>query len=276
VAEAVENGFPDKYIGTLAYQYTRTPPRSIRPRNNVIIRLCSIECCFAHAIKTCPENEAFLADLNNWSALAPHLYIWDYVVNFNHYIMPYPNFKVLQPNIQTFRENNAIGIMEEGAHQSRGGEFSELRTYLISRLLWNPDCDVDKVINDFMKGYYGNSGKYIKEYFDLLHGQITPETHIHFELSPNDPIFTDEFVNKSLRLFEEAVKVAENDEILHRVEMASLPVLYLKCQRTPTPVKSDGTYAKFLTITKREGVTHYSEAGETQRIAFQKYMENAK
>jgi hypothetical protein len=276
VAESVEKEFPDKFIGTLAYQYTRTPPKKIRPRNNVVVRLCSIECCFAHDFKSCPKNQSFLSDLKNWSALAPHLYIWDYVVNFSHYIMPYPNFKVLQSNIQTFRENNSIGIMEQAAYQSRGGEFSELRSYLISKLLWNPDSDVEKVINDFMYGYYGRSGKFIRQYFDLLHGLITPETHIYLGLTPDDPIFSDAFVSESFQIFEEAAKVADNEDILRRVEMASLPVLYLKCKRTPVLAKYDGTYAKFCSIAQREGVTFYAEAGEPHRISFHKSVENAK
>lgn len=276
VAEAVKKEFPDKFIGTFAYQYTRTPPKKIRPLNNVVVRLCSIECCFAHNIKSCPQNQSFLADIKNWSVLAPHLYIWDYVVNFGHYVMPYPNFKVLKPNIQTFRKYNSIGIMEEADHSGKGGEFSELRAYLISRLLWNPDCDTEEVINDFIVGYYGNAGKYIRQYFDLLHGRITPETHVYNGLSPGDPIFSDDFVEESRQIFDKAAKVADNEEILHRVEMASLPVLYLKCKRTPVIAKKDGTYAKFCTITKREGVTFYSEAGEKQRIEFQKSMERIK
>jgi len=276
VAESVEKEFPDKFIGTLAYQYTRTPPKEIRPRNNVVVRLCSIECCFAHDFKSCPQNKSFLKDLKQWSALAPHLYIWDYVVNFSHYVMPYPNFKVLQSNIQTLRENNSIGIMEQAAYQGRGGEFSELRAYLISRLLWNPDCDVEEVINDFMYGYYGRAGKFVRQYFDLLHGRINQETHIHLGLSPDDPIFSDDFVSESYQLFEQAAKVADNEEILQRVEMASLPVLYLKCKRTPVLAKYDGTYSKFCSIAKREGVTYYAEAGEPQRIEFHKSVEGAK
>ena len=276
VAESVEKDFPDKFIGTLAYQYTRTPPKSIRPRNNVVVRLCSIECCFSHDFKTCPENRSFLDDLKKWSALAPHLYIWDYVVNFSHYVMPYPNFKVLQSNIQTFRENNAIGIMEQAAYQSRGGEFSELRAYLISRLLWNPEADAEKIINDFMAGYYGRSGQLIRQYFDLLHSRITPKTHIHLGLSPDDQLFSDGLIHESYQLFEEAKKVADNEEIMHRVEMASLPVLYLKCKRMPVLARYDGTYEKFCAVAKREGVTHYAEAGEPHRISFHKSVENTK
>jgi hypothetical protein len=276
VAESVEKEFPDKFIGTLAYQYTRTPPNSIRPRNNVVVRLCSIECCFAHDFKSCPENKSFMEDLKKWSALAPHMYIWDYVVNFSHYVMPYPNFRVLQPNIQTLKENNSIGIMEQAAYQSRGGEFSELKAYLISRLLWNPDCDVEKVINDFMYGYYGRAGKFVREYFDLAQGRINPQTHIHLGLTPDDKIFSDNFVKEAIGIFAEAAKVADNEEVLHRVELALLPILYLKCKRSPVLAKYDGTYERFCTIAKREGVTYYAEAGEPHRLSFHRSVEGAK
>ena len=78
VADAVKDEFPDKYIGTFAYLYSRQPPTGIRPRENVVIRLCSIECCFAHPLDAgCPQNEAFMRDLKGWAELAPHLFIWD-------------------------------------------------------------------------------------------------------------------------------------------------------------------------------------------------------
>ena len=127
-----------------------------------------------------------------------------------------------------------------------------------------------------MFGYYGRSGKVIREYFDLLQDRVTPETHIHFGTTPEDPLFSDEFIRKSFELFDQAVKVADNDEILKRVEMASLPILYLKCKRNPTLAKYDGSYSKFCEIAKREKVTHYAEAGEPHRLAFHKSVESAK
>ena len=281
VAEAVEKEFPDKFIGTLAYQYTRTPPKTLQPRKNVVIRLCPIEACVAHSLESCPQNQSFLKDLKTWSSISPHLYIWDYIVNFAHYVMPYPNFGALQPNIKTFQSNKAIGIMEQAAYQSRGGEFSELKSYLISRLLWNPDCNMEEVIDDFMYGYYGRSGRYIRQYFDLLQSRISPETHMHIGLRPDDRIFSDDFVSQSLQLFDKAGIVAENDEILHRVEMASLPVLYLKCKRTPVIARNDGTYENFKRIAQREKVTHYAEGWtaelvEQNRSKFNEGVENAK
>ncbi|MBI4560208.1 MAG: DUF4838 domain-containing protein [Candidatus Hydrogenedentes bacterium] len=276
IAEAVEKEFPDKFIGTLAYQYTRKPCKTLKPRHNVVVRLCSIECCFSHDFLHCPENESFVRDMEGWAKIAPHLYIWDYVVNFSHYIMPYPNFRVLQPNLQFFRDHNAIGVMEQAAYQSRGGEFAELRMYVISKLLWNPECDVPHVIDDFMYGYYGRSGQYVKKYFDLLHSRITPDTHIHLGLRPDDKLFSDEFVREAEAIFDRAEIVADNDEIRRRVEVARLPIMYLKCKRMPAEAKRDQTYTRFTAITEREDITHYAESGEPHREAFHAEMKAVK
>jgi hypothetical protein len=270
VADAVKAEFPNKFIGTLAYQYTRKPPKDIKPRENVVVRLCSIECCFAHDFHSCPENKSFVEDTENWAKLAPHIYVWDYVVNFSHYVMPYPNFRVLQPNIQFFRDHNAIGIMEQAAYQSRGGEFAELRAYVIAKLLWNPEANVPEIVDDFMHGYYGRAGQFVKAYFDLLHGRITPDTHIGLGLSPNDPLFSDDFIRDAKALFDQAEVVADSEEVRQRVEMARLPIMYLECRRNPIEAKQNGTYARFCEIAAREDVTHYAEAG---KIGFHEFVE---
>jgi len=275
VAGRIEKEFPDKYVGTLAYQYTRKPPRTLRPRENVVIRLCSIECCFAHPFTGCPVNQSFLEDLRGWAEISPHLYIWDYVVNFAHYVMPFPNFAALQPNIQTLRDNKAIGIMEQAAYQSRGGEFAELRAYVISKLLWNPECDVPAVIDDFMHGYYGRAGQYVRAYFDLLHAQVTPDTHLHIFQGPEDRLFSDDFIRRARALFDRAETVADNVEILQRVEMARMPLMYLQCVRHPVQSVLDGTYARFSAIMERENITHLAESGAPHRQAFHERMNQA-
>lgn len=274
VAKAVEKEFPDKLIGTFAYQFSITPPKNIRPGKNVAVRFCPYGACSSHDFKSCPENKKFFEDLKGWSKITRHLFIWDYVVNFHYYIQPFPNFDVLQSNIKTFQEYNAEGIMEQAVFEGRGGEFSELKCYLISRLLWNPDCNTEDVINDFMYGYYGRAGKYIRQYFDFLKSKLTPEIHIRNRMRPDDPFFSDELIQTSDQIFKNAEKVADNDEILSRVEMTSLPVLYLKCKRMPVQSRNDGTYEKFISIAKRENITNWGIKENFESL--HKYMEEAK
>jgi uncharacterized protein DUF4838 len=275
VADAAKDEFPDKYIGTLAYVYSRKPPKHIRPRENVVIRLCSFECCRVHDFHSCPKNASFLNDVQQWAAIAPHLYIWDYVVDFAYYTMPYPNIPVLQPNIQFLRDNKAIGIMPQAAYQSRGGDFAELKMYLISKLLWNPECDVEAVISDFMYGYYGRAGQHIRAYIDLMRAQVTPDIHFgHFH--PFAPIFSDEVIQQADALFDKAETVAENSDILHRVELTRASLMFLKCKRTPEAAIEDGTYARLRVIMERENITLLSEAGAPVVKAFFEEMDALK
>lgn len=273
VAERIEKEFPDKFVGTLAYQYTRKPPKNIRPRDNVVIRFCSIECCFAHDFLSCPQNVEFVEDMKGWAAIAPRIYVWDYVVSFSNYILPFPNFSVLQPNIQTLRDHHAIGIMEQAAYQSRGGEFAELKAYLISKLLWNPEAEVEPIIDDFMYGYYGRAGQYVREYFDLVQNLVTPDTHFTIWIQPNNPLYNDDFIREGGRILDQAARVADNPEIRARVEMARLPVLFLKCKRLPQQALRDGTYDRLRAIVDREGITHFAESGTPHWEAFVAEME---
>jgi len=116
VAEAIEDEFPDVFIDTFAYWYSRKPPKFVKPRDNVIVRLCSIECCFAHPLNdpACAVNVPFAHDIKKWSSIAKNLYIWDYTTNFSAYNVIFPNFGVLQKNMQFFLENNAIGVFAQG------------------------------------------------------------------------------------------------------------------------------------------------------------------
>jgi hypothetical protein len=273
VAERVKDEFPDKYIGTLAYQYTRKPPKTIKPLDNVVIRFCSIECCFAHDFLTCPQNVSFVEDMKGWARIAKNVYIWDYVVNFSNYVMPFPNFAVLQSNIQTLRDHNAIGIMEQAAYQSRGGDFSELKAYLISKLLWNPEAEVEPIIDDFMYGFYGRSGQYIRDYFDLAQSLVSEDTHFDIWIPATNELFNENFVKEAGKIFDQAERVADNPEVLARVELTRLPLLFLKCKRTPRDAIRDGSFDRLLEIINRENVTHFAEAGKPHLDAFLAEME---
>ena len=275
VAERIEKEFPDKTIGTLAYHYTRTPCKTMRPRENVVVRLCNIECCFAHPLSDCQVNAAFMRDLEAWSKIAPRMYIWDYVVNFEHYYLPFPNFNVLQANVRTFTEHNAIGILEQGSYHTPQGEFAHLRAYVLSKVLWNSECNVDEVIDDFMYGYYGKSGQFVHEYFDLLQNLVTPFTHFKFWIEPDDLLFSDGFTERAFEILDRAELAAENDTIRRRVEIVRMPVMYLKCYRSPSEAKRDGTYERLDNDFTTIGMTAFSERGSRHVNAFREMMDKA-
>ena len=275
VADAVKDEFPDKYVGTLAYVYGSKAPKTLVPRDNVVIRLCSFDGCWGHDLDSCPQNDYFVRDIEGWSAITDRIYVWDYVVNFSAYLMPHPNILSLQRRVQYLRDNNTIGVMPQAAYTSPGGEFAGLRGSLLSKLLWNPEVNVEAVIDDYMHGYYGRSGAHIRAYFDLLHGLMTPNTHFR-GLEADDPMFSGDFLKKANRLFDAAESVADNADILRRVEKTRLSLLYLECARNPVQAKRTGKYKRFRALVEREKLTGYKEGRPGHMEAFHKSVEDAK
>ena len=244
VADAIKPLYPDKYIGTFAYQYSLEAPTGIVPRDNVVIRLCSFGFCFAHPLDECKYNEEFVPIIEKWSQIAPNLYIWDYVVNFWQYVAPFPNFNVLAKNIKLFKKHNAIGVREQAAYQSNGGEFSDMKAWVLSKLLWNPHQETQKLVSQFIKDFYGEAAPYIQKYFDLCQKQVKDDTEMIFYIDAHNPLYTDKFVKESKEILTKAQQaVADADEEMRlRVDMVALQIDYLRLYRTPQETLADGTY----------------------------------
>ncbi len=172
VADAVRAaGYDRAAIDTFAYEYTRKPPTAVVPRDNVIIRLCSIECCFGHALSDadCKQNALFMQDLDGWSKICDRIYVWDYGTNYGETFNFFPNFHVLQKNMQTFYEHHVLGVYGEGNYYPEHceGEFCDLRGYLQCRLTADPYLDYDAEINGFLRAYYGDGWEAIRQFIDL-------------------------------------------------------------------------------------------------------------
>jgi hypothetical protein len=168
VAEAVEKEFPQVRLDTFSYQFTRKAPSKTRPRHNVVVRLCDIECDFARPLTdpSSDKNAAFSKDIADWQRVAGgNLFIWDYLANFTSYIMLHPNIGVIAPNIRLFAERGVVGVFEQGDVLSSVGSFAALRHYLASHLLWDPADDETRLIDEFIEGYYGKAAAPILKKF---------------------------------------------------------------------------------------------------------------
>jgi len=233
IAEDIEKDYPDKVISTLAYQYTRKPPKTIRPRPNVTVRLCSIECCFIHPLATDPYNKTFVDDIRGWSKICKRLSVWDYVINYAHTIMPFPNLYVLKPNIRFFIDNGVTSIYEEADYYTKGGELAELRTWIMAKTLWDPSYDTDKAIDEFCAGYYGPAGKFVRQYVGLMHDQIrNAKYHVRIYSPPSLPYMNKSVIARARKLFDRAEAAVRHDpKLLHRVQVARLPIMYVQIAR---------------------------------------------
>jgi hypothetical protein len=230
VARAVRDEFPDKAIDTLAYQYTRKPPKTMRPEPNVIIRLCSIECDFSHPFedRATKENREFCDDLEGWAKASQRLWVWNYNTSFSHYLTPFPNLLVRGPNIRYMYANNVRGIFEQDVYTTLHGEFSPLSGYLGAKLLWDPEYDTDIAINEFLGGVYEEAARPLRRYLNLIHDAVkNPRTNMHIWIGPDEPFLTEKLLDRADALMDKAeAAVADKPAVLERVRIARLSVDY--------------------------------------------------
>jgi hypothetical protein len=271
VAEAVERKHPNVVIDTLAYLETLWPPATLRPRRNVAVRLCN-DVVGAWSRPFTPAEQCEVAKaIAAWSQIHDRIYIWDYTVNFSHYLAPMPNIDVMAANIRFWIKNSAHGVMLQGGYQGPA-ERDEMKCWVTSKLLWDPSRDEKALVQDFIWGHYGAAAPAIAEYEALLDGlrqthaaaMAAPPSGIRYPME--SPFITKEFIDRASEVFARAKQLAAGDEaVLRRVERAELPILYVKCVRGPEFVGEGyaGAVAEFERIGRRENVTHLEEGAAT-------------
>lgn len=265
VADAIGKDHPQIAIDTLAYQYTRKPPRTMKPRPNVIVRLCSIECCFSHPLDGCPEktNTSFMEDLKGWNRLTDRLYVWDYVTNFHHYVAPFPNLAVLDRNIRTFADHGVVGIFEQGNYsRGGGGELSELRAWVLAKLLWDPAHDGQALIREFVAGAYGPAAAQVQAFIDAQQAAIAASGE-HARIF--DGLRRD-FLDRAVllrcdALLEEAEKASSGDPLLRaRVLRLRVPIWYTRINRGGEPPDTlRPLVERLVAVAKELRYTHFCE-----------------
>lgn len=235
IADVVAEKHPDVQLQTLAYVYSEVPPKTIRPRPNVTIRMCHYEYCQAHAIGQCDDHDVFVERLQGWSKITDSITIWDYYTNFRHYLMPFPNFESVIHHPRFYAEHNCIGLFAQGnnVREYGGGEFSALRAWVFAQLMWNPYQDGNVLIDEFVANVYGPAAPFVAEYIQMARDAVKPAS-MRFSIFASleqMPYLTVDFLDRADALFAKAEAAASGDEALERrVQLAHLPIHYARLQ----------------------------------------------
>lgn len=235
--------FPDKQFSTLAYLFTMHPPKHVKPLPNVNIMLCDIDTKREVPLTDNESGRDFVRALEGWAKISNNIFVWDYGINFDNVVAPFPNFHILKKNIQLFKRNHATMLFEQ-VNGTLGTDFAELRAYMLGKLMWNPELDADSLMQRFMRGYYGAAAPYLYRYQQMLTGALlasgtplwiydSPITHKNGMLNAN--------LRKAYNeLFDEAEKaVAADSAMLVHVRIARLPLRYSELEIARTESGGD-------------------------------------
>ncbi|KVV15538.1 DUF4838 domain-containing protein [Flavobacterium sp. TAB 87] len=175
--------FSNTKIVSLAYLFTHQPPKNLKLKSNLYPMFCPIEANRAEALDQ-GRNKNIASTLTNWTALSKNVIVWDYTVEFSNYLSPFPNFQTFDANYNLFKSNNVHGVFAQG-YADIPGSFSELRQYILAKLLWNTSATVTEITADFLNGYYGKAAPFIQEYLNLLEeNQIQSNSYLDIYADP--------------------------------------------------------------------------------------------
>lgn len=253
--------FPNKYISTLAYLYTKDVPEGIECADNVNIVIAPIQTSQLYSSKY-GENAASAQAkkmVEDWSAICDNLFLWDYVVDFKNLLMPYPNFAVQKENAEFYKERNVKSVFHQGSREKKD-EFACLRSYLLAKQLWDTDTDVNALLGKYVSVTYGDAAEYIAEYIDIMHESVrteaaeldlydAPENHYGDYLSNDN-------VKKYMQLTQDALNAVGDDAIkVGFVEEIRINVLYAKmyCQGWNVNEKEEA-FEEFTALVTKHGI----------------------
>ena len=248
-ADALDDEFPDFTFTFYAYLETERPPRdlSLRCNPNVVPVLCGLHhACRSHLLTECGAqdgDESFLnlygeteptiaQDFADWTKIADRTFIYDYTINFLNTAQFFSNFETMQPTMKYMHDIGITGYVYN-CGDGHYAAFNDLRNYLLRKIQWDVDCDVEYHMMDFIKAYYGEAAApYIKEILDIQTAQTKATAHAfdfdwHYQAGFYAPL-------NALRLeilWQKALKADITEEQLFNVEVDNLSWEYFKANQ---------------------------------------------
>jgi len=169
VAKRLAQAVPGAKVGWLAYnQHAEVPTLVKTLEPNTIVRAAAYAAAYSDYSRklrdsSSAQNARFLHMLEGYGKMAP-LGVYEYWSGYA-WFGPLPVTSVMVDRVREYRKLNVESVYLE-AHPSWGPQGLDL--YMYTRLLWNPDMDVQKELDLYYKNYYGPAAAAMKKYHELI------------------------------------------------------------------------------------------------------------
>ena len=226
----------------LAYCGTNKPPRNERPRDNVKIAYCfyyvsNKAICSNHTIagEACGDgqysNSYFYNEFEKWKSICPEysLQVWYYPMNGNEVAFLTPGYDTAFTDMKYFIESNVDCIMF-----CEGDNNDSILITALASLVWDADMTEEEfydLLEEYFSIVYGNAGKLIYEYANMIvkAGDLVGcyNSWGSRALEKVDHGYIKSRFDYMVVLFDEAIKLAETEEIQNRIEILKARMLYM-------------------------------------------------
>lgn len=230
LADGIKDEFPGVFIDTLAYGGSEKVPVTIRPRDNVVIRLTDTTSNQILPI-TDRRNHFFRSQIQAWSKITKNLRVWDYGVTYTYPGLPMPTTHTYPTDFQFWKASGVKGVFMEHEYPILS-DMRDLKFWLQTKLMEDPGRDYHALVRQFTDGFYGPAGTAVRRYIYALHNEAERvgkekgyEEITWFVAAKQYNYLSLDFLIRANAMFDEAAKAAGADGVLQRrVRHARMPL----------------------------------------------------
>lgn len=162
--------FPMHSFFTLSYLTTKEVPKNVWPPNAGVL-ISAIDLPLTCNEEHSPSRADFIKTVDDWKAVTPNIYVWDYINNFDDYLTPFPCLSILKERFLFFKEKGVSGLFLNGSGYEYSS-FDDLKTAVLSALMINPNLSVEALATDFIRANYPACQSLITPYYLSLEKRI--------------------------------------------------------------------------------------------------------
>jgi hypothetical protein len=208
VAEKVAVAHPGKLLAVDAYSAYSTPPVMRKLHPNLIVRFVPMNYLKEEG------RQSALRSWTLWSRAAGHIFYRPNLLLAGRSAAAYVYVHKFAEDFRFMARHGMMGTDFDGClhHWATQG----LNYYVVARLNWDPDQDVDAVIDDYCRAGFGAAAGLVRKYFDRLEA-LTNEAAMK-ELKHLEP-FHPETITELNGMLMGARRLTEGDPaILKRID----------------------------------------------------------
>lgn len=243
VADALGKKYPDRIFLTFAYAGSDAAPERIKPAGNVAVVVASSlgnRPFFAHELKQ-GGMEKMQETLKGWLGKGGQKpLVCEYIGGTYQ-----PAF--IPQTADRYRYLKKCGVGGIAFNYGNPVNFPKLWWYLHGKLLWNPEQDAMKLMEDYAPCLYGAAAPHVIAYLKLADAQYQKTLQNGKKLANAYPpdFYTPEFLRQACSVLDNAINSPGITETL-RKELTSEKYLMLADAMKHLPDYNDGELVRFV------------------------------
>jgi hypothetical protein len=176
VATEIRKEFPERWLLTNGYANRVRPPESVeRLSPNLGLQLAVIAACSIHRIgdPKCWQRSLYKRLVERWTKALDCVFVYDYDPGNSLVNLPFPALHNLRHDLPYLKQRGVWGFWTEGTNTWM---VTHLNYFVRAKLMWNVEEDVDELVRDYCRRFYGRAAPSIERYVWTLEGAVETAT----------------------------------------------------------------------------------------------------